>query len=112
MKSDLEDTKATNQNISILQEMVHTALHVRSDLEKHPGHSSGWHGINDSNVKDVIPNSMYLFLCILCGGVSTLDAEDLANEDAEMNRHIFSIAQDIVVAVDTGRPHPNTWHWA
>lgn len=102
-ESDLQDTEATNQNISLLQEMVHTALHVRSDLEKHPGHSSGWLGINESSVKDVIPNSLYLFLSILCGGVSTLDTEDLANEDAEMNRHICSIAQDIVVAVSKHR---------
>ena len=56
-----------------LQQLVHTALHIRNELENTEGHKSGWGGIDSQRVKQIIPESLYLFISILLGGTNVLD---------------------------------------
>ena len=59
------------QNNSL--QLVHTALHIRNELENTEGHKSGWGGINSQYVRPIIPESLYLFISILLGGTNMLD---------------------------------------
>lgn len=86
---------------NILQEMVHVALRVRQDLLDTPGHSSAWQGIDQEHVDKVIPNSLYLFLRLLFGGIDMV--HDGIEEDNKVKQSVCSIAQDIVYAVSNRR---------
>ena len=60
------------QNSQLLN-LVHTALHIRSELEQMPGHNGGWSGINEDHVNRIIPDSLSLFLEILLGGTDVFE---------------------------------------
>ena len=51
-----------------LQQLVDTALHIQNELENTEGHKSGWGGIDSQHAKQIIPESLYLFISILLGG--------------------------------------------
>ncbi len=60
------------QNSPLLN-LVHTALHIRSELEQMPGHNGGWGGINEDHANKTIPDSLFLFLEILLGGTNVVE---------------------------------------
>jgi hypothetical protein len=96
--SDEEDSfhlRDTNHT----QEMVHAALKIRMDLQDTPGHSAGWGGIDNEHVADIVPNSLFLFLSVLFGGISALTQETVCNDE----NAILSIAQYIVYGVSKKR---------
>ena len=94
---DSSNPNTLNDDNKILNELVHTALKIRSDLEKTPGHSAAWGGIDQEHVKYVIPDSLYMFLSVLLGGLTMLDTEEAI--DSLKKSSVCSIAQDIVFAV-------------
>ena len=55
------------QNSQLLN-LVHTALHTRSELEQMLGHHCGWSGINEDHVNRIIPDSLSFCLKVLLGG--------------------------------------------
>ena len=85
-----------------LQELIHTALKLRLDLQDTPGHTAGWKGIDQKHVEKVVPDSLFLFLSVLFGGTSALDDSQTGESDSEAT-NIFSIAQDIVYGVSKHR---------
>ena len=76
-----------------LQQLVHTALHIRNELEN-TGHKSGWGGIDSQHVRPIIPESLYLFISILLGGTNMLDNEQTLID--KLHNNICSTAQDII----------------
>ena len=64
--SQSKDTQTLLSDSAPLQEIVHTALHLRADLLGTPGHDC-YRGIDLESVYKVIPNSLHLFLCDLFG---------------------------------------------
>jgi len=104
--SDGEDNDQTKTFDNTFQEMVHVAMAIRTDLDQTAGHEDKWQNINVDSAKEIIPNSLYLFLILLFGGMSAV--EDISNEEvyeanADMNRRVLSIAQDIVYGVSKGQ---------
>ena len=81
--------------------MVHVALRVRQDLLNTPGHSSTWQELDQEHVDEVIPNSLYLFLRLLFGGIDVVHED--TKEDTSIKQMACSIAQDIVFAVSNRR---------
>ena len=41
-------------------------------MEKTEGHDSGWGGIDSDHVRKIIPESLYLFISIILGGIDGL----------------------------------------
>ena len=76
-----------------LQQLVHTALHIRNELEN-TGHNSGWGGIDSQHVRPIIPESLYLFISILLGGTNMLDNDQTLID--KLHNNICSTAQDII----------------
>ena len=86
------------QNSQLLN-LVHTALHIRSELEQMPRHNGGWSGTNEDHVNRIIPYSLSLFLKILLGGTDVF--EQLPGK-AKMHKSTSHIAQDIIYEVCKG----------
>lgn len=86
---------------NIFQEMVHVALRVRQDLLNTPGHASTWQGLDQEHVYQVIPNSLYLFLRLLFGGIDVVN--EGIQEDSGVKQTVCSITQDTVYAVSNRR---------
>ena len=87
-------------DVSLLQEMVHTAIKIRADLKKTPGHTDLWQGIDQEHVERIIPESLFLFLSLLFGGMDILEGSmENPLEDSDAKRAICSIAQDIIYGV-------------
>ncbi|WAR26623.1 hypothetical protein MAR_012327, partial [Mya arenaria] len=61
---------------TILQEIVHAALKIRTDLNEMPGHDSICSGFDDEHIEKIIPDSLYIFLRLLFGGMALLDGDD------------------------------------
>ena len=105
--SDSESSKDEDCSITgfaqqnIFQDMVHVALRTRQDLLDTPGHSGIWNGIDLAHVEQVIPNSLYLFLCLLLGSINV--AHEGIEKDCKIGQTVFSIAQDIVYGVSSRR---------
>ena len=104
--SESENNAQTKTFDSTFQEMVHVAMTIRTDLDQTAGHEDNWQNINVESAKEIIPNSLYLFLILLFGGMSAV--EDITNEEAyeantDMNRRVLSVAQDIVYGVSKGQ---------
>ena len=77
-----------------VQQLVHTALHIRNELENTEGHKSGWGGIDSQHVKQIIPDSLYLFISIFLGGTNVLDNDQTLID--KLHNNICSTAQDII----------------
>ena len=77
-----------------LQQLVHTALHIRNELKNTEGHKSGWGGIDSQHVRPIIPESLYLFISILLGGTNMLDNHQTLID--KLHNNICSTAQDII----------------
>jgi hypothetical protein len=77
-------------------DIMHAAMQIAMDLEDTPGHESGWTGIDIEHSTKIIPDSLFLFLSVLFGGVRSLDptAEKASND--KQTTAILSIAQDII----------------
>ena len=87
-------------DVSLLQEMVHNAIKIRADLKKTPGHTDLWQGIDQEHVERIIPESLFLFLSLLFGGIDILEGSmENPLEDSDAKRAICSIAQDIIYGV-------------
>ena len=97
---DCSDTQFAQAGV--LQEMIHVALEVRRDLLDTPGHTSIWQGIDQDHVDQVIPNSLYLFLRLLFGGIDVVHKGNEEDNNA-VKQTVCSIAQDIVSAVSNRR---------
>ena len=92
------------RDVSLLQEMVHTAIKIRADLKNTPGHTDLWQGIDQEHVERIIPESLFLFLSLLFGGMDILEGSgDNPLEDSGAKRAICSIAQDIIYGVSNHR---------
>ena len=96
---DEADVVVSHVQNSQLLNLVHTALHIRSELEQMPGHNGGWSGINEDHVNRIIPDSLSFFLEILLGGADVF--EQLPGK-AKMHKSTSNIAQDIIYAVSKG----------
>ena len=77
-----------------LQQLVHTALHIRNELVNTEGHKSGWGGIDSQHVKQIISMSLYLFISILLGWTNVLDNDQTIID--KLHNNICSTAQDII----------------
>ena len=86
---------------SILQELVHVALKIRSDLSDTAGHDSLWEGIDMDHVERIIPESLFLLLRIIFGGMTVLERDE-SDIDKAICRIVCSIAQDIIFGVSNG----------
>ena len=53
--------------------MVHTAIKIRVDLKKTPGHTDLWQGKDQEHVERIIPESLFLFWSLLFGGIDILE---------------------------------------
>ena len=98
-KTDEADVVVSPVQNSQLQNLVHTALHIRRELEQMPGHNGGWGGINEDHVNRIIPDSLSLFLQILLGGTNVLEELPCKNN---IHKSANNIAQDIIYAVSKG----------
>ena len=85
---------------SLLQELVHVALKIRSDMFDTDGHDSLWEGIDIDHVVKIIPESLLLLLRIIFGGMNVLDED--SDLDKAVCRKVCSIAQDIIFGVSNG----------
>lgn len=102
--SDTDDASGTiTQGIhtSIFMEMVHVALCIKHELSNTPGHDGAWRGIDQEHIDHVIPESLYMFLRLLFGGIDVVN--DGINDDEQVKQKVCSISQDIVYAVSNGR---------
>ena len=96
---------------TFLQEIVHSALHLRRDLEEKHGHPSAWQDLTSSAVSRIVPESLFLFLSVLFGGTDVLDLlDDIGgggSNDGQAygddQERILNIAQDIIFAISKGR---------
>ena len=86
---------------SILQELVHVALKIRSDLLDTAGHDSLWEGIDMDHIEKIIPESLFLLLRIIFGGMNVLE-KDESEINKEVCRKVCSIAQDVIFGVSNG----------
>ena len=86
---------------SLLQELVHVALKIRSDLLDTAGHDSLWEGIDMDHVEKIIPESLFLLLRIIFGGMNVIEGDE-SNIDKAVCRKVCSIAQDIIFGVSNG----------
>ena len=109
-KDDGDDTSMTSElrlpSLNELQEIVHSALRLRADLERMPGHDTAWRGLTADAVEAIVPDSLYLFLSVLFGGTDVLETDDDQQEDmghTATKQRIFNIAQDIVFALSKGK---------
>ena len=69
------------ESTSAVQNIIHAALTLRKELESTAGHDSCWLGIDDEGIERVVPEGVYLFLCVLLGGTTALSSEEV-NSDA------------------------------
>ena len=95
-------------SVNELQEIVHSALQLRADLERMPGHDKAWRGLTADAVEAIVPDSLYLFLSVLFGGSDVLETgtDDQGEIETSANakkQRILNIAQDIVFALSKGK---------
>ena len=96
-KENLEETDDLTlfpSQSNTVQELVHTALTIRKDLENTPGHSAAWGGIDQDHVAKVIPESLYIFLTVLLRGTDAIE-----QRSCTLDSNITGVAQDIVYLV-------------
>jgi len=62
------EVNITLTGASAYQEMVRVALGIRQELLDTPGYLASWKGIDKKRVEEVVPDGLYLFLCLLFGG--------------------------------------------
>ena len=87
-------------DVSLLQEMVQTAIKIRTDLKKTLGHTDLWQGIDQKHVERIIPESLFQFLSFLFVGMDILEGErENPLDDSDAKRAICSIVQDIIYGV-------------
>ena len=86
-----------------LQEIVHTALQLRSDLQDPRGHDAGWHGIDNDHVAEKIPKNLHLFMSALFRGGAILEAWDEQETTDDLQTKLCSIAKDIIFAPSKSR---------
>ena len=86
-----------------MQELVHTALTIRKDLEDKPGHSAAWGGTDQDNVAKVIPESLYFFLSVIFGGTGAIE-----QQSCTLDSNILGVAQDIVYLVSKKKVNAKT----
>ena len=88
-------------------EMIHVALKLRGDILKHPTYKG--FVVNEDEMISCVPNSLFMFLWLMFGGPSLLEADpdDVADdtEQDDSQARILSIAQDLVYNVTGGK------HW-
>ena len=61
-----------DSDTDFVQSLAHVMLHIQNDLKETKGHQS-WNGINEENVRSVIPDSLFLMLRLLFEGDTVLD---------------------------------------
>ena len=87
--------------------MIHVALRPRGDILKHPTYKG--FVVNEDEMISCVPNSFFMFLRLMFGGQSLLEADpdDVADdtEQDDSQSRILSIAQDLVYNVTGGK------HW-
>ena len=100
--SEDESTQAPeDKNIELLSLLFHFSMKIKADIKSTPGHTYIG-GINSYNTENVVPESLYLFLRLLCSGDDILDEDSVA---ADCRIEILSVAQDIVFLASGGRKH-------
>lgn len=86
--------------------MIHVALKLRSDILSQPSYKGM--DVTEESAIDCVPGSVYMFLRLLLGGQSLLDAEpDEQNvenkEELSKRSRVLSIGQDLVFSVSGGK---------
>lgn len=72
--SSEEDTVLIKaQTTSLFQEMVHMAIKIRADLKDTAGHSDLWSGLDQEHVEEIIPDSLFLLLSLIFGGMDIFE---------------------------------------
>lgn len=86
--------------------MINVALKLRSDILSQPAYKGV--DVTEELAIDCVPTSVYMFLRLLLGGQSLLDAdpdEDIDEDKEELCKRsrVLSIAQDLVFSVSGGK---------
>ena len=88
-------------------EMIHVALRLRGDILAHPVYSR--FDVSEEEMISCVPDNLFMFLRLLFGGQSLLEAdpEDLADDKRQdiIQTKILSTGQDLVYNVTGGK------HW-
>ena len=79
--------------------MYHVAQKLRQEILSSDGYNNCM-GINSENAANCIPESLYVFLRLLCTGKDPYENED---EDLSVRRCVLSISQDIMFGVSKGK---------
>ena len=79
--------------------MVHVAPRLTKDLNETDGHTGL--NINEDGYINCIPDSLYMFLSMMYGGLDILDKE--SNYENPRQSQILSVAQDIAYGVSEGK---------
>ena len=91
-------------------EMVHIALKLRSDILAHPQYRG--FVVDENEMIGSVPDSLFMFIRLMFGGQTLLEGSPTSEEEvsadekeAETQRRVLSLAQDIVYNVTGGK------HW-
>ena len=98
MIKDNRDT--ANMDTEILSWLYWVALKIRADIRESPSHIIIG-GIDQQHAEDVVPESLYMLLRLLCMGETYTDVEEKFDE--AINTKVLSVAQDIVYLASGGK---------
>ena len=85
----------------LLSWLYRVSIKINADLKATSGHDFIG-GIDNEHMQKVVPESLYLLLCLICGGDK---ANDMRSEGkpSEIHNKVMSIAQDIVFVASSGK---------
>ena len=91
-------------------EILHLALKLRSDILTHPAYKG--FEINEEKMISCVPQSLFMFLCLMFGGQALLDIDpeegqqyEMQDKESKTQAKILNIAQDLVYNISGGK------HW-
>ena len=60
---------------------------------------TGWKGIDEKHIEQIIPDSLHIFLGVLLGGTAILECEEDSDTYDKQRLKMFNLAQDIIYTV-------------
>ena len=112
LKKSIDNPAESQESESVLNEgavhvsesqnmlyMYHVAQKLRQEILSSDGYNNCM-GINSENAANCIPESLYVFLRLLCTGKDPYENE---NEDLSVRRCVLSISQDIMFGASKGK---------
>lgn len=85
--------------MSLIQEMIHVALTIISDVQDCPRHEQYLDGIDETHIERIIPDSLHPIFRLLFRGTTVIVNDGVLIESQETRMKILSIAQDVVYRV-------------